>query len=216
MDRDRAAAVELVRADRDDDQDPLIPQVTDQEGQEVQRRGVRPLDVLDDQRRRRGAGEPTHDTEKDLEQADLRVASVFGCRLADAWAALAGVGGRFRPSPQLRHQAPELGAVGTQHGRDRSRLEIAEHLAERTDERAVGQVAGPERKAAPRQDPAAGGQDPIGQGLDERGLADPGFASHDHGPGIAGGRPVPGRDEPFQLPGPCDESLAASLVHVPG
>ena len=106
--------LELVGADRGDQEDAFVAQVADEEGQQVPRRRVGPLEVLDDEHGRRVPGEPIHDTEQDLEQADLREA-VVDAGWPMPWAALAGIGavGRSGRSPQLRHQPPELGAVGT-------------------------------------------------------------------------------------------------------
>jgi hypothetical protein len=52
------AAMELVDAEGRDDQQPLAADVARQEGEEVARGAVGPVEVLDDQQHRRLLGEP--------------------------------------------------------------------------------------------------------------------------------------------------------------
>ena len=63
--------VELVGADGRDQQDPLVAQVADEEGEQVPGRGIGPVEVLDDDRHRCLPGETIDDPEHELEQADL-------------------------------------------------------------------------------------------------------------------------------------------------
>ena len=64
--------LELVGPDRGDQQDAFVAQVADEEGEQVPRRRIGPLEILDDDDGRRAAGQPVDDAEHELEQAHLR------------------------------------------------------------------------------------------------------------------------------------------------
>ena len=68
----RVAAVQLVGAIGGDEQHPLVPRVADEEGQEVARRAVRPVDVLEDEHQRLRLGQPPRGGQQELEHAALR------------------------------------------------------------------------------------------------------------------------------------------------
>ena len=64
----------VVQAVGRDEQDPLAARVARHERQEVERRRVGPVDVLDDQHDRRGVGQPREQLEQVLVLAALRAA----------------------------------------------------------------------------------------------------------------------------------------------
>ena len=106
----------LVRAQGGEDEQPLLAQVAPEEAQQVLSRVVGPVDVLDDERRRRRLGQAAERAQQQLEQARRRLR-----RRGRAGAAAVA---------QLTEQAVErdarLGAAASQRG----------------DDRRVGQLAG--------------------------------------------------------------------------
>ena len=156
--------VELVRAVAEHQGHPRVPQVPDQEAEEVARRAVRPVKILDDEDDRRRGGEPLERAEDQLEQAALG-------RL-DAEAALRV---DRRPS-EIGDEPRELRPVRPEDRFDLVGVGAADEAAQRLDyrcvrDRAVGHVDAPadeDRRAAP-----AG---VVREVLDQAGLADAGFA----------------------------------------
>jgi hypothetical protein len=61
-------SVDLVRAEGEHEQHPDAAQRPHQERDEVKRRAVRPLEVLDDEHQRPVGGQPLDDAEHELEQ----------------------------------------------------------------------------------------------------------------------------------------------------
>ena len=207
--------LELVRADRGHQQDAFVAQVADEEGEQVPRRRIGPLEILDDEHGRHVPGEPVDHTQDELEQAHLGESVVAAGLPAGPDAA--GIGRRrwAGPGAQLGHQPGELAAVGTEQRRQRTRIELPEQVAEGLDEWGIRQAACPERQASTGQDPAAHRLDAIGERANETRLADPGLTGHDHRPRLAGGGPRKGRSEPVELRRPRDERLAARGIHDP-
>ena len=66
------AAVQLVGAVCRDEQHALVARVAHEEGQEVARGAVRPVDVLEDEHQRLRLGQPSQEGEQELEHATLR------------------------------------------------------------------------------------------------------------------------------------------------
>ena len=147
-----AARIDLVGPDGGDDQHPLVSKVAHQERQEIARRLVGPLEVLDHEEHGAESGDPFEDPEDELEQADLGESLVGRRALAIE---------RVRRRPRLRvlpvgsaanlgHQAGQLASARSEERRQRPRVDVAEERPERLDERPVREPAGPEREARRR------------------------------------------------------------------
>jgi hypothetical protein len=91
----RMLAIEVVRAIRDDQRKPLAEGGADEKTQQVPRRAVRPLQILDHQHHRPQAAEPPQRPQQQLEQPRLAKRR----RFCDLHGVLAG---------QIRHQARQL------------------------------------------------------------------------------------------------------------
>ena len=133
----RVAPVQLVGAVGDDEAERLLARAAHEERDEVARRAVGPVEVLDRQQHRPGAAEPLEQREHRLEQAALA-----GARLL--------VGARAGAA-QLGQQLGERVAGG-----DRQRLgllgrEAARERAQRGDERRVGDLRAAQLEALAEQ-----------------------------------------------------------------
>ena len=113
----RVAAVQLVGAVRGDEQHALVARVAHEEGQEVARRAVGPMDVLEDEHQRPRLGQASQEGEQELEHAPLRERALG-----------AGLG------------CVELGEQRRQAGRGAAELAGVE-AAQRADDRRIGQLA---------------------------------------------------------------------------
>ena len=183
--------------------------------EQIARRLVGPLEVLDHEDDGRQSGDPFEDPEDELEQADLGESLVGRRAIAIE---------RVRRRPRLRvlsvrsaanlgHQAGQLASARSEERRQRPRVDVAEERPERLDERPVRKPAGPEREAAADEDADARSRHLIRECGDQAGLADPGLARHDDDPRFAGRRPRVGLGEAPELSLPPDETLAASTIH---
>ncbi len=106
----------LVGPDGRDHEHRLGAEVPDQEGEQVPRRWIGPLEVLDQQQDRGHACQSLDDAEHELEESSLREAVLPAefhrhrtCRAS---------AGPLRPAPDLGHQPRQLRAVGTEQGRE--------------------------------------------------------------------------------------------------
>ena len=115
----------------------------------------------------------------------------------------------------LRHEPGQLIAAGTEKGGQRAGVDVAKERTERLDEGPVRKAAGPERKAAPDQDPDARIAESVRPCRDQACLADPGLAGEDDGPRLPGGRTRVGPGEALEFRLASDEGPTTSSVHDP-
>ena len=171
---------------RRDDQHAAVVDGVRQEGEEVERRPVGPVQVLEHQHDRRGGAETLERRAHRLEQVQLRLAGVRGRRSRRAASRAAGATAPGSPSRTAR----------------------AAQRPERLDEREVGQGGADEVDAPAREHGRAAPARPLRQLAGQPRLADAG------GAGDQGGRAAPGRRsverllEPRQLRRPADEPVA--------
>jgi hypothetical protein len=193
----RMAAVQLVAAIRAHDEQALVAQAAQQRGQELERRAVGPLQVVDHEDHRPVGGELVEQAAKQAEQAGL------GQRLAGCGQAVRA--GRQRVGAQLGQQTRELGAVGAHEVVERLRPQLAHQAAQRAGDRRVRQLAGAEGHAVAAQHvrPRRGRQ--ALQLAQQTRLADARLARYEHGCRIAGRRALEGAAERRQLVGAADE-----------
>ena len=137
---------ELIGPDGRDEQDPFVAQVPDQEGDQVPRRRVGPLEVLDQEDDGGDPGQALEDAEHELEEPDLGETFVRGRR--DPGVAGSIGGGPGRSGTHLGHEARELVPVRTEQGREPARVRVTDQSAESFDERRIGQTAGRQGEAA--------------------------------------------------------------------
>jgi hypothetical protein len=167
------AAVQLVGAVGGEEQDALLARVAHEEGQEVARGAVGPVDVLEDEHERLRLGQAPQQREQQLEDAPLR--------------------GR-----RLRGGGVELGQQRGEADRARAQL-VGAQPAQGADDGREGQLAVAEIDAVADEDSRAlrtGAGAELG---DEASLADPRLAGDERDRGPAIGRALEGRREAREL-----------------
>jgi hypothetical protein len=182
--------VELVAAEGRHDQQPLVTDHPDQKPQQIQRRAIRPVDVLDDQHHRLLLRQPVEKPQRRLEQPGLR-------ELADRLG-----GPRRRCTWQ---QSCQVGGWGTEESIDFVWVKAAGQLTQRIGDRAVGQAATAQLEAATEQHlgPIV---DLDGELLHQPGLADAGLAGDQPGSWLAGHHRLQRLVQPSELILPADEA----------
>ena len=154
------AAMHLVLAVREHEQDPRVTHRAQEEPQQVAGGGVRPVQVLDDEDQGLGRGEVLHQGRHRLEEP----------------ATAQRVGRRRRA--ELGDEAGQVGPPGAGQLGELLGPEVGDQRAEHRRERRERRAVGPELEAVPHHEPG-----PLGDGGcelgDEPGLADPGLAAHD-------------------------------------
>jgi hypothetical protein len=199
----RVAAVQLVGAERDDHQDAPGAQRSYEEGHEVERRPVRPVQVLDDEHQRAVLGEPLDHAQHELEQA--RRAAV-GERRAVPRAV--GV--------EVWQHARELRAGGPQQRVEVLRWHVAPERAERVRQRAEGKAFAAELDAAAGEDARAGRAGALGRLLHEPCLPDTRLAAQEHDGGRSRDRGLERRRQRGELGLPADEERTDQVPAHPG
>ena len=192
--RDRSwwPATQLVRPVGRDEGQPLAPHGPYEEAEEVQRRRVGPVQVLDDQQHRSGCGQPVEHREQQLEQ--LCAGGRHRRRLAGR-SQLGQESGDVRPGP-AEHLVERLG-----RGRAGEVTEDVDHRGER-------HALATALDARPGQHPYASGELLGAQLLHQPRLADAGFAAQQDGVGLAVGSPADDVAEQLELLAPSDEGRA--------
>jgi hypothetical protein len=162
------AAVELVGAIGRDQDDALAPEAAGDEREQVARRAVGPVDVLDDEDHRLALAETLEQDEEAIEQAGL---GPFGRRL----------GGGLSARDQLRDEPAELARrrvdQAVEDGRVRHPEEPSKRLGDRGERQAFLRT---QADAAAVEDEAATGPGALGELTDEPALADPGLPADEH------------------------------------
>ena len=188
----RVAAVQLVGAVGDDQAQRLLARAAHEEGEEVARGGVRPVDVLEQEQDRRVAPEPLEQRQQRLEEPALARAVLL----------VGGLAGRG--AAELRQQLPQrVAGRGREVGHELGA--VAGDRPQRGDERRVGDLHAAELQAVAAQDvrlARARARLELGE---QAGLADAGLAADEDHRGLAAGRAVEPGLEDGQLGGPPDE-----------
>ncbi len=162
------AAVEVVGAVGDDDRDRVGERTREEEGEEVARRAVGPVDVLEHHHDRALVREPPEQAEDDLEEPRLGGGAGDG-----------SVGTRCRSHlgrAEVGKEPGQLTAAGADDLRQPLRRERPQQRPKRTDERGVWQPGLAELKAAAQQHLSPRGAGLVGELADEARLADTGLA----------------------------------------
>ena len=202
----RMAAVQLVGAEADDHEHASAVQRAHEQGHEVERRPIRPVQILDHEHERAVGSEPLDHAHDQLEQA-RRAA------LTERSPAERAVG------IEVRQHLRQLGA-----GRPDELIEllgrrVAHERAERVRERAERQALAAHLDAAAREHPRARLARALGRLLDEPRLAHAGLATQEHHRGVPRDRSVERRRQRRQLGVSADEhgtdQSASHRAHVP-
>ena len=171
---------------RRDDQHAAVADGVRQEGEEVERRPVGPVQVLEHQHDRRGGAETLERRAHLLEQVQLRLAAVPVARSRRAASRAAGASSSCEPLEDRR----------------------AAQRPERLDDREVGQGGSDEVDAPTREHGRAAPARPLRQLAGQPCLADAGGAGDQRGRAAPGRRSVERLLEPRQLRRPADEPVA--------
>jgi hypothetical protein len=191
----RVAAVELVGAVRRDEQHALAAGVAHEEGQEVARRAIGPVDVLEHEHERRVVGQAAQEREQQLDHAALRQGAV-----AVALRALELGQQRRQPRGRAAEGIGKRVGVDAAQGSDDRRVG---HLAVAEGDALAGQHARPSLARAARE---------LG---DEAGLADARLARDERDGRAPVGGTVEPRDEAGQLALAPDELRARHPLRQP-
>jgi hypothetical protein len=193
----RMAAVQLVAAVGDDEQQTLVAHAARQEEQQVPRGAIGPMQVLDHDRERLLFGKPLEDSEQELEQP--RLADRAQAEALRAWDGA---------SSELREQTDHLAAGLAEDSVELVVVEVAGEVAQRRDDRRERDLTLAQLDALAREGQPAVERDPLGERVHEPALADAGLAGdHDHA-GCALGGSFDRRFERRQLRASADQLRA--------
>ncbi len=189
----RVSAVEVVGSVRHHNQYPGTAHRPGQEPDQVAGGAVRPVQVVDDPHQRMLGTEPVQQ----------RAVQVEELRLVDR------VVGRYAV---LRQQPQQRGDAGLVPGQ-RVQPDHADQLAQRRAHRRQRQALGTELDARGPQHPDPGLGQPVGEVVEQPGLADAGVAAEQHQPRYAGLRRAHRLVQQRQLLPPPHEPLGRHLSH---
>ena len=195
--RQRMAAVELIGPERADDEQPLVACVAGQECEEVARRAIGPVQVLDDEEDRCRLAEPAEEAEDPLEDPGLEPFDLAGRR-----------GPVIGDRGQLRDEPGELGKAGSGGGGDALAVDVAAQCAERLDDRPERQAIVSEGDRASFEDEPPAIADGLAELGDEAALADARLSTDEQHLGVAGRCGVGRGEERLQLADATDEDGA--------
>ena len=218
--RMRVRAGQMLSPRGEDEEHPLRPEVSGEKGDQVPRRGIDPVDVLEHHHRGSLIPQPTDHAEQVLEESNLRSTrvEVDGFRTL-----LTPCGRRDRGRAELGDQPSELPAsrsedLGDALWRGRSG-EVAQGRRQGTE----GKPATHQLEAVPHQDRRPERSRPGGELCNQPALADAGgpghhderrFAGRRPGEGVRQGRPAPGcarRSAGWRPPCPSGKYVALLL-----
>jgi hypothetical protein len=165
-------AVQVVAAIGGDERESLVRRVAHEEAQQVARRAVGPVQVLDDQQHGRHAPEPHERAEQQLEQPRLPEAGGLRRRRLDL--------------AEVRHEARQLPARGTEHLDQVVGIELRGQRPQRADDRRVRQLGVADLDAVPEQHDHAVLARLLRDLADEPALADARLARDQDARGLAG------------------------------
>ena len=195
----RMAAVELVRAVREQEHHRDIAQVPDEEPEQVPGRAVGPMQVLDDEHDRRPRRQALEDAEEQLEQAALARAVAEGTGRAPA-----GSGHR----PEVGDQPGQLGATLAEDDVELFRVGSADEPAQGFGDRGVRHRALAEVDAAADQHDGALGLRDRGDLGDDPRLADTSLTGQQRRAAVSLVGRLQGRAQSADLAGSADEDWA--------
>jgi hypothetical protein len=195
----RVPPVKLVGAVGADHQHRDAAHRPDEEGEQVDGRAVRPVQVLDDQRYRAVGGEPPDDAEHELEQPR-------------GVGAVGGRGGRG-VGVELRQQPGELAASRADDRVHLVRRRGANERAQDVHERRERQALAAQLDARPGEHPGAAIRRAARGLLHEARLADTGLAAHQDDRGLAAGRALGSPREHVELAAPPHQHRAHDHRH---
>jgi hypothetical protein len=191
----RMAAVQLVGAEADDHQHAIGAHGAHEQGHEIERRPIRPMQVLDHEHERAVGREPLDHADDQLEQA---------CR-----ATLTERGGAERAvGVEAGQDLCQLGAGGPDDGVELLRRRIAHERAQRVRERAERQPLAAHLDAAAGEDPHPRGVRALSGLLDQSRLAHAGLATEEDHRRIARDSSVQRGGQRRQLGFSADEDRA--------
>ena len=188
----RMAAVQLVGAEADDHEHASAVQRAHEQGHEVERRPIRPVQILDHEHERAVGSEPLDHAHDQLEQA-RRAALTEGSPAERA----VGI--------EVRQHLPQLGAGRSDELIELLGRRVAHERAERVRERAERQALAAHLDAAAREHPRARLARALGRLLDESCLAHAGLATQEHHRRVPRDRSVERRRQRRQLGVSADE-----------
>ena len=172
------APVELVRAVGEQEHHRRIAKVSHEESEQVARRAIRPMEVLDDEYDWRPGGQPLQEPQEQFEQPTLSGAE-------------AEARGRFLGHwTEIRDEPRELGAAEAQDGLQFLRLGAPDEPAQRLDHRRERESAIAENDAAALENDRALAPGQVGERCHQPRLADPSLAGDQGRAAPAGVREV--------------------------
>lgn len=178
------AARQVVDPTREHDREPLVGQVAQEEGQQIPRRAVDPVDVFDDEECRGRRAESTDQAEQTLEQA--RLAEAAGERWGFGVGRSLVVGG-CRGGSGHREQARQQ-QFDVFPGRPKQPIRfrvrgVPDEATDRLSHRQIGQPTVADIETAAGQDPIPLSAHAVGDFPDQPGLADACLTGDDDHPG---------------------------------
>ena len=167
---------QVVHATGQDDRQALRGEIADQERDEILRRAIDPVDVLDDERGRAGLGQRVEQPEHALEQAGLAETgwkrSRGGVRNERTW----------HVRGQLRHDRREVSARRPEQALEGIRRDRPRQPAQGGGDGEIGKPAGPDVETLADEDQRSLPAGRVRGLLHEARLADPSLAPHDDEP----------------------------------
>ena len=190
-------AVELIRPERADDEQPLVACIAGQEREEIACRAVGPVQVLDDEEDRGLLPEPAEESEDPLEDPCLEPFDLAGRR-----------GPVVDDRGQLRDQPRELREAGSGRRRDALAVDVTNQGAQGLDDRTERQAIIAQGDRASLEDEPLTLADGRGELGDETALADARLATDQEQSRVAGRDGVGRREERLELTDATDEDGA--------
>ncbi len=168
---ERVRSVELIRAGREDQEQPPAARARREQSQEVERRPIRPLEVLEYEHQRGVLRQPRDHPDHQLEQAGG--VALLHCRSGQSVA-------------KLRHEPPDLGPGRAEHVVESVGGQLTCQGAHHVDQRRERDPSPAELHAAADEHARAGAAGAPDQLVDEPRLSHPGLAADQHGDLLAG------------------------------
>ena len=203
--RQRMPTMELVGAERPDDEQPLVAHVPPQECEQVARRAVRPMEILDDEQH--GPTAPSRPSRLSI-PSKIRI-----------WSQSAWVPGVERSAvvtrcrgQQFRDESGEYRQGRACGGRDRLRIDVTRQRAQHFHDRTEREGVVTERHRAALEDEPPVVAQAVRRLGHQAALADAGLAADEHDRGTRGLGRSGRRDERGELVGSTDERRAGQAA----
>ena len=202
----RMPAVKLVAAEGRDDEQALVAPGPGEEGQQVARRAVRPVRVLDDEQDRVRLAEPAEEPEDAVEDPDLEPVGLARRDRARIRAAVASSGTSRASSGRLAPAAAAIRSGSTSRDRARSASTIGPN----------GNPSSPTATEPPWRTSQPLVAEPFRELGHEAALADARLAADERDGGVPGRNDVGRGEERLELARPTDEHRAGQAPsHAP-